>query len=192
MINLKISTYANGTKSISVANAGHKPILLTEEEGDFYNVVGDDKVPAGASIIDPILTTCDKPVGVSTAISLLNPEGILLHFGGKAYPLRNVIEWRNGTSVFVKSVDDGKNVAICADVLLEPGEYTLSEDGSVMPVESRVHQFSFDFIVTENISIKEIEQRIINQLCMVGIDGVEVVGNPGLTDTSWTKSEYGL
>ena len=58
--------------------------------------------------------------------------------------------------------------------------------------DSRVHQFGFDFIVTENISIKEIEQRIINQLCMVGIDGIEVVGNPGLTDASWSKSEYGL
>ena len=58
--------------------------------------------------------------------------------------------------------------------------------------DSRVHQFSFDFIVTENISMKEIESRIINQLCMVGIDGVVVVGNPGLTDASWSKSEYGL
>lgn len=58
--------------------------------------------------------------------------------------------------------------------------------------DSRVHQFSFDFIVTENISMKEIESRIINQLCAVGIDGVTVVGNPGLTDASWSKSEYGL
>ena len=58
--------------------------------------------------------------------------------------------------------------------------------------DNRVHQFGFDFIITENISIEEIEQRIINQLTMVGIDGVEVVGNPGLTDASWSKSEYGL
>lgn len=58
--------------------------------------------------------------------------------------------------------------------------------------DSRVHQFGFDFIVTENISIAEIEERIINQLCMVGIEGIEVVGNPGLTDASWSKSEYGL
>ena len=58
--------------------------------------------------------------------------------------------------------------------------------------DSRVHQFSFDFIVTENISMKEIESRIINQLRMVGIDGVIVVGNPGLTDASWSQSEYGL
>lgn len=55
-----------------------------------------------------------------------------------------------------------------------------------------VHQFSFDFLVTENISMKEIEKRIINQLCKEGIDGVAVVGNPGLTDASWSKSEYGL
>ncbi len=191
MINLKISTYANGTKSISVVNDGHTLFCLTEEEGDFYNVVGDDKVPEGTSIIDPTLT-CDHHVGDAIGISLLNPEGILLHLDGKAYPLRNVIKWRNGSSVFVKSVDNGKNVAICAEVLLAPGEYTIDEDGSVMPFSSRIHQFSFDFIVTENISMKEIEDRIINHLCMVGIDGIEVVGNPGLTDASWSKSEYGM
>lgn len=58
--------------------------------------------------------------------------------------------------------------------------------------DSRVHQFGFDFIVTDNISIEEIEKRIIKQLCEGGIDGVKVVGNPGLTDASWSKSEYGL
>jgi hypothetical protein len=191
MINLKISTYANGTKSIYLVNAGHPSICLTEEEGEFYHVVGDDKVPEGASIIDPTLTR-DHHAGDDIAISLLNPKGILLHVDGKAYPLCNVIKWDNCSSVFVKSVDNGKNVAICAEVLLKPGEYAIGEDGSVTPIDSRVHQFGFDFIVTENISIKEIESRIINQLCMAGIEGIEVVGNPGLTGASWSKPEYGL
>ena len=58
--------------------------------------------------------------------------------------------------------------------------------------DARVHQFGFDFIVTDNISIEEIEKRIINRLYNGGIEGIKVVGNPGLTDASWSKSEYGL
>lgn len=57
--------------------------------------------------------------------------------------------------------------------------------------DDRVHQYSFDFLVTENISMREIEARITAQLEDVGIDGVEFV-NGGLTDASWSKKEYGL
>lgn len=70
--------------------------------------------------------------------------------------------------------------------------FTNKRKTSTDDTDTRVHQFSFDFIITENISVKEIEDRIVNQLCKVGIDGVAVVGNPGLTDASWSQSEYGL
>ena len=97
-------------------------------------------------------------------------------------------------TVFPMCPGDGHPVAHRGDVQFSK-ETTMNNQknsNSTNGTDSRVHQFSFDFIVTENISIKEIEKRIINQLCNEGIDGVAVVGNPGLTDASWSKSEYGL
>ena len=56
--------------------------------------------------------------------------------------------------------------------------------------DGRVHQYSFDFIITGNASLKDIEKRITKELGLV--DGISVVGNPGLQDASWTPGEYGL
>lgn len=70
--------------------------------------------------------------------------------------------------------------------------YTYGSDGVTVPRDDRVHSFSFDFTIQPRagLSVGEAEQRIINEIEL--IEGITVVGNPGLGDTSWTKEEYGL
>jgi hypothetical protein len=75
MLKISISTYDNGTPKVSVIGTTNNNfgVCLTEEEGDFYRVVGDDPVPQGTTIIDPTIT-CDRyleGMGLSAAISLL-------------------------------------------------------------------------------------------------------------------------
>ena len=57
-------------------------------------------------------------------------------------------------------------------------------------MDNRVHSYSFDFVITKDDSVNDIEDRILNEITL--IDGIEVVGNPGINNTSWTKEEYGI
>lgn len=121
MLHIKISTYANGKKKISILGFKNCPegYCITEEEGDFYNVVGDDRVPDGETIIDPC---ADCAYG---SACIVDPD---TH---KTYYLEGSVFALSGASVFLKSVDGGKNVGQTARVLLDDGEYYLTEDGVV-------------------------------------------------------------
>lgn len=59
-------------------------------------------------------------------------------------------------------------------------------------VKDRVYSFAFDFIVTGDdlASAEEARDRILRDIELV--DGIEIVGNPNVDATSWTKKEYGL
>lgn len=59
-------------------------------------------------------------------------------------------------------------------------------------VKGRVYSFAFDFIVTGDdlASADEARDRILHDIELV--DGIEIVGNPNVDATSWSKAEYGL
>lgn len=59
-------------------------------------------------------------------------------------------------------------------------------------VKSRVYSFAFDFIITGDdlASDTEARDRILRDIELV--DGIEIVGNPNVDPTSWSKAEYGL
>ena len=59
-------------------------------------------------------------------------------------------------------------------------------------VKGRVYSFAFDFIVTGDdlASADEARDRILRDIELV--DGIEIVGNPNVDATSWSKAEYGL
>lgn len=67
------------------------------------------------------------------------------------------------------------------------GNIETSED-----VKSRVYSFAFDFIITGDdlASDTEARDRILRDIELV--DGIEIVGNPNVDPTSWSKAEYGL
>lgn len=56
----------------------------------------------------------------------------------------------------------------------------------------RVHSFAFDFIITDPTlgSAAEARDRILNEIELV--EGIQIVGNPNVDATSWSKDEYGL
>lgn len=56
----------------------------------------------------------------------------------------------------------------------------------------RVHSFAFDFIITDPTlgSAAEARDRILNEIEL--IEGIQIVGNPNVDPTSWSKEEYGL
>lgn len=58
--------------------------------------------------------------------------------------------------------------------------------------KNRVHSFAFDFIITGDdlASAEEARDRILNEINLV--EGIQVVGNPNIDATSWSKEEYGL
>lgn len=70
----------------------------------------------------------------------------------------------------------------------------LNEDLDIVPedVKGRVYSFAFDFIVTGDdlASADEARDRILRDIELV--DGIEIVGNPNVDPTSWSKAEYGL
>lgn len=59
-------------------------------------------------------------------------------------------------------------------------------------VKDRVYSFAFDFIITGDdlASDTEARDRILRDIELV--DGIEIVGNPNVDPTSWSKAEYGL
>lgn len=59
-------------------------------------------------------------------------------------------------------------------------------------VKGRVYSFAFDFIITGDdlASDTEARDRILRDIELV--DGIEIVGNPNVDPTSWSKAEYGL
>ena len=57
-------------------------------------------------------------------------------------------------------------------------------------VDTDVHQFGFDFILTGDADLDSIEEAIADRLD--DIPGIEVVGNAGLTGGRWTRKEYGI
>ena len=68
-------------------------------------------------------------------------------------------------------------------------------DNSRKPIKSsadndRVYSYSFDYIITKGDTVDDVEDRILNEIQL--IDGIEVVGNPGINNTSWSKEEYGI
>jgi len=56
--------------------------------------------------------------------------------------------------------------------------------------DDKVYSYSFDYIITGNDTVNDVEDRILRELEL--IDGIELVGNPGINNTSWTKEEYGI
>lgn len=59
-------------------------------------------------------------------------------------------------------------------------------------VKGRVYSFAFDFIITGDDLASDVEarDRILHDIELV--DGIEIVGNPNVDPTSWSKAEYGL
>ena len=57
-------------------------------------------------------------------------------------------------------------------------------------VDTDVHQFGFDFILTGDADLASIEEAIADRL--YDIPGIQVVGNPGLTGGRWTRKDYGM
>ena len=57
-------------------------------------------------------------------------------------------------------------------------------------MDNRVYSYSFDYIIKANIDVDKVEQIILN--AVNSINEIEVVGNPGINNTSWTKEEYGI
>lgn len=86
--------------------------------------------------------------------------------------------------------------------------FTISQEGKLVqtdqqlslfqsrkPIKSsvdndRVYSYSFDYIITKGDTVNDVENRILNEIQL--IDGIEVVGNPGINNTSWSKEEYGI
>ena len=64
--------------------------------------------------------------------------------------------------------------------------------GASEDVKGRVYPFAFDFIITGDdlASAEEARDRILHDIELV--DGIEIVGNPNVDPTSWSKAEYGL
>lgn len=71
-------------------------------------------------------------------------------------------------------------------------DFEESLDESIDDVKGRVYSFAFDFIVTGDdlASADEARDRILRDIELV--DGIEIVGNPNVDATSWSKAEYGL
>lgn len=66
------------------------------------------------------------------------------------------------------------------------------DDEEQEDVKGRVYSFAFDFIITGDdlASDTEARDRILHDIELV--DGIEIVGNPNVDPTSWSKAEYGL
>lgn len=66
------------------------------------------------------------------------------------------------------------------------------DDEEQEDVKGRVYSFAFDFIITGDdlASDTEARDRILRDIELV--DGIEIVGNPNVDPTSWSKAEYGL
>jgi hypothetical protein len=122
MLHIRISTYKTGAKKIlCFGKAGYpQGVCITEEEGDFYEVVGCGGMYEGETILDP------------HADGLRGTSGFRLSDTDPLYDLRNVYE-TTGHSVFLLSVDDGKAIGRCARVLLPDGDYLVDHDGTVTP-----------------------------------------------------------
>ncbi len=98
---------------------------------------------------------------------------------------------------------DSDQEAVAVDTDGEIIGYTYGGDGFYVEVsknnietsedvKSRVYSFAFDFIVTGDdlASAEEARDRILRDIELV--DGIEIVGNPNVDATSWSKAEYGL
>lgn len=66
------------------------------------------------------------------------------------------------------------------------------DDEEQEDVKGRVYSFAFDFIITGDdlASDTEARDRILHDIELV--DGIEIVGNPNVDPTSWSKAEYDL
>ena len=98
---------------------------------------------------------------------------------------------------------DSDQEAVAVDTDGETIGYTYGGDGFYVEaskgttetsedVKGRVYSFAFDFIVTGDdlASADEARDRILHDIELV--DGIEIVGNPNVDPTSWSKAEYGL
>lgn len=98
---------------------------------------------------------------------------------------------------------DPDQEAVAVDIDGETIGYTYGGDGFYVEaskssietsedVKGRVYSFAFDFIITGDdlASDTEARDRILRDIELV--DGIEIVGNPNVDPTSWSKAEYGL
>lgn len=60
-------------------------------------------------------------------------------------------------------------------------------EGRPKATDGRVHQFVFDFVITGNDTLSDVEDRIRNEIDL--IDGIAKVSN-GDSETSWPEAEY--
>lgn len=60
-------------------------------------------------------------------------------------------------------------------------------EGRPKATDGRVHQFVFDFVITGNDTLSDVEDRIRNEIDL--IDGIAKVSN-GDSETSWSEAEY--
>lgn len=94
--------------------------------------------------------------------------------------------------VFVESLEYPGEKAIYVYGGENGGAYVPSDSPEKEDVKGRVYSFAFDFIVTGDdlASADEARDRILREIELV--DGIEVVGNPNVDATSWSKAEYGI
>lgn len=66
-------------------------------------------------------------------------------------------------------------------------ESKTKSEGRPKATDGRVHQFVFDFVITGNDTLSDVEDRIRNEIDL--IDGIAKVSN-GDSETSWPEAEY--
>lgn len=72
-----------------------------------------------------------------------------------------------------------------------PEEYYVNSSKKLIKSsDNRVHSYSFDYIITANVDVEQTDNIILRTL--EGIHEIELVGNPGINNTSWSKEEYGI
>ena len=65
-----------------------------------------------------------------------------------------------------------------------------SNFGSNSEDTNRIYQFQFDYIITNDDSVEDADDRILHKL--ESIDGITLEGNPGINNDYWTVEDYGL
>lgn len=147
-----------------------------------------------AQIAKDYLTNARKPVKSSMSVEEL-PREALQELKQRYYAEKY------DKDLSYDELADIDNIVSDEEVFDEYGGTLFTEDdffclaNSRKPVKSsvnndRVYSYGFDYIITKGDSVDDVENRILNEIQL--IDGIEVVGNPGINNTSWSKEEYGI
>lgn len=118
---------------------------------------------------------------INDAVAFSTPEK------AKEYPLKGELYTAEDTPLFGVKLDTIQPLNNSRKPIKSSTDY-IEEYIASDSFDERVYQYGFDYIITNGDTASDVENRIEKELN--SIYDIELVGNPGINNTSWTVEEY--